>query len=392
MSSVFLKAANAALAICLSGAAFTTTVATTMAAPQLDSITQQPFGKTSKDGRPVELYTLRNTNGCEATITNYGGIVTSLKVPDKNGCLGDVVLGYDTLAGYESDPTTYFGALIGRVANRIARGQFSLDDKHYQLPINNSPNSLHGGPRGFDKRVWDAMPLETAKGPALRLHYASKDGEEGYPGNLSVTATYTLTNRNELRLDFTATTDKDTVVNLTQHCYFNLAGAGHGDILDHIVKINADQFAPINKTLIPTGELRSVKDTPFDFTKPTAIGARINQPDEQLQFAKGYDHNYVLRRAASPFARMTYAAQVYEPTSGRVLEVRTTQPGLQFYTGNFLTGQTGKGGAAYKFRSGFCMEAQHFPDSPNHPNFPSIVLKPGETLKETIVYRFSVCK
>lgn len=351
------------------------------------SISKAPFG--TKEGVQVDLYTLRNRNGLEARIMNYGGIVVSLKTPDRNGQLGDVVLGFDTLDGYlspeflKSNP--YFGALIGRYGNRIGHAKFVLDGKVYALAANNGPNHLHGGIKGFDKVVWEALPVPGDEA-ALRLHYLSKDGEEGYPGKLDVTAVYTLTNDNGLKIDFTATTDKDTVVNLTHHSYFNLAGKG--DILSHEVMINADKYTPVDNTLIPTGELRSVAGTPFDFNTPTAIRARINQDDEQLKFGKGYDHNWVIRK---PLGELGLMARVFEPTTGRVLEVFSTEPGLQFYSGNFLDGTLkGKGGQVYQFRNGFCMEPQHYPDSPNKPDFPSVVLKPGQTYKNTIIYKFSV--
>ncbi|MDB6067793.1 MAG: aldose 1-epimerase [Pedosphaera sp.] len=341
------------------------------------------FG-TATNGQPVYIYTLRNRNGAEARICNYGGIVVSLKVPDRNGALGDVVLGYDTLNAYIQN-SPYFGAIVGRYANRIAKGVFSLDGKTYQLAVNNGPNALHGGIRGFDKVVWEARPRSTVGGQSLELTYVSKDGEEGYPGTLKVKALYTLTHDNSLRLDFEATTDQDTVVNLSQHSYFNLAGKG--DVLAHVVYIRARQFTPVDSTLIPTGELKPVLGTPFDFQTPTPVGARINQNDEQLKFGNGYDHNWVINK---PFGKLELMARVYEPDSGRVLEVLSTEPGLQFYSGNFLDGTiTGKGGRVYQFRNGFCMEPQHFPDSPNKPNFPSVVLKPGQTYKNTIIYHFS---
>jgi aldose 1-epimerase len=359
----------------------------------ITSITSKPFGKT-KSGQAARLFTLKNANGCETTITTYGGIVTSLKVPDKNGKLGDVVLGFNNLEGYVNDTYVgacpYFGALIGRFGNRIADGKFTLEGKTYQLAKNDGPNHLHGGKVGFDKVVWSAKPLNTQNGPALELKYLSKDGEEGYPGNLDVTAVYTLTNKNELRVDFTATTDKATIANLTHHSYFNLAGEGNGTILDHLVTINAGKFTPVNKTLIPTGELRSVKGTPFDFTKPHTIGERVNAKDEQIKFGLGYDHNWVVNRLIGGLRK---AVKVEEPTTGRVMEVLTTEPGVQFYCGNFLDGSlVGKGGKKYAHRSGFCFEPQHFPDSPNQPKFPSTVLKPGQTYKNTIIYRFSVKK
>jgi aldose 1-epimerase len=347
------------------------------------SISQEPFG-TTPDGAPVDIYTLRNSNGVEARISNYGGTVVSLKVPDRDGQFGDVVLGYDNLDDYIKD-SPYFGCLIGRYGNRIANGKFSLDGQIYTLAVNNGPNSLHGGLKGFDKVVWSARPVTSKLGPALELSYLSKDGEEGYPGNLRVKAVYTLTEDNGLRLDYTATTDRATVINLTQHSYFNLAGKG--DILGHVVMMPAARFTPVDSTLIPTGELRPVSGTPFDFNRPTAIGERINQEDEQLKFGGGYDHNWVFNKQAGDLSLL---ARVAEPTTGRVLEVLSTEPGLQFYSGNFLDGTlTGKGGWVYQFRDGFCMEPQHFPDSPNQPDFPSTVLRPGQTYKNTIIYRFS---
>jgi aldose 1-epimerase len=340
------------------------------------TISQAPFGNTP-DGTPVAIYTLRNSKGMEARIMTYGGIVQSLKVPDKNGKLGDVVLGYDDLDGYLK-ATPYFGALIGRYGNRIGGAKFTLD----------GPNSLHGGIKGFDKVVWKATSLMTADGSALQLTYFSKDGEEGFPGNLKVTAVYTLTDDNELRLDFTATTDQPTVCNLTHHSYFNLAGQGNGDILGHIVYINADNTTPVDSNLITTGEIKPVDGTPFDFRKPTAIGARINDPDTVLQYGPGYDHNWVINK---PMGKLGLQARVYEPATGRVMEVFSTEPGLQFYTGNSLDGSiTGKDGKVYQRRTAFCMEPQHYPDSPNKPMFPTTELKPGETYQNTIIYRFYV--
>ncbi len=348
------------------------------------SITKSDFGM-SPDGKTVELYTLRNSRGVEAQIMTYGGIVTSLKVPDKDGKFADIVLGYDNLDGYLKS-TPYFGALIGRYGNRIAFGKFSLDGKTYTLATNNGANLLHGGLKGFDKVVWTARPLPTAHGPSLVLTYVSPSGEEGYPGTLSVTAIYTITEDNELRVDFTATTSEKTVCNLTHHSYFNLRGSG--DILDHIVTINADKFTPVDGGLIPTGELRPVAGTPFDFLKPTAIGARINNTnDERLVLGNGYDHNWVLNKKSN---ELSLAARVSEPATGRTMEVWTTEPATQFYTGNFLDGSiTGKGGWTYQFRNGFCFEPQHYPDSPNHPAFPTTVLNPGEKYHNTIIYRFS---
>jgi aldose 1-epimerase len=344
-----------------------------------------PFGKLP-DGRKAELFTLKNKSGAKLTITNYGGIVVSLEVPDKAGKLGDVVLGYDKLQGYV-DNNPYFGALIGRYANRIGNGLFKLDGKEYQLAKNNNGIcALHGGVKGFDKVLWKAEPAKAVDGEALLLTYESPDGEEGYPGKLSVAAMHTWTEKNELRIEITATTDKPTVVNLTHHSYFNLAGAGSGDILGHEMMINADSITPIDATLVPTGKLQKVKGTPFDFNVPTLVGARIGAKDAQLEFGKGYDHNWVLRKKEG---ELSLAARVRDPKSGRVLEVETTEPGLQFYSGNFLDGTIhGKKGALYAFRNGFCLEPQRFPDSPNKPAFPSAVLRPGQLYKHTLIYRF----
>jgi aldose 1-epimerase len=337
------------------------------------------FGKT-RDGVKVRIFTLTNAKGVEATITTYGGRVVSLKVPDKQGAMGDVVFGFDSLDGYLNE-NPYFGALIGRYGNRIGHAQFTLDGVLYKVPKNDGDNSLHGGTRGFDKVVW--TPRELPDG-GLELTYLSKDGEEGYPGNCKVTVVYHLTDSNELKIDYAATTDKDTVVNLTNHSYFNLKGSG--DILGNRLTLNADRFTPVDSGLIPTGELRPVAGTPFDFRKPTVIGARIEQNDEQLKLGKGYDHNWVLNKKGS---ELSLAARVEEPTSGRVMEVWTTQPGIQFYTGNFLDGTIkGKGGKVDARRSALCLETQHFPDSPNKPKFPSSVLKPGMDFKSTTVFKF----
>ncbi len=343
----------------------------------------------------MQIYTLTNRNGCEARITNYGGIVVSLKVPDRNGHLDDVVLGHDDLAGYEAHPSPYFGAMIGRYGNRIAQGRFALDGRDYQLALNDAPNTLHGGKQGFDKRLWDAREITTPDGPALELTYTSPDGEEGYPGKLGVKATYTLTNNDELRLAFEATTDKPTVVNLTNHSYFDLHGpASKGDILDHEATLFASKFIPVDRTSIPLGELRPVAGTPFDFTKPTKIGARLGDPYEQLHLGPGgYDHTFVLdgydpktAATAAPFL----AARVHDPASGRTLELWTSEPGVQFYTGNFLDGTfSGKKGNVYKKHAAFCLEPQHYPDSPNHPEWPSVILRPGETYRSTFFYRFT---
>jgi aldose 1-epimerase len=348
-------------------------------------IRPEAFRRTIDDSQ-VDLYTLKNSNGLEAQITNYGGIVVSLAVPDKNGKLGDVVLGYDTLNDYIGN-TPYFGALIGRYGNRIAKGRFKIADIDYQLAQNNGENSLHGGRKGFDKVVWQAEKVDTSDGQALKLTYSSKDGEEDYPGALRCTITYTLTNKNELKIEYVAETDKPTFVNLTHHSYFNLKDAGASDILGHELMIKAGKFTPVDKNLIPTGELRPVTGTPFDFNKPTPIGARVESTDEQMQFGKGYDHNWVLDRQGKD---LELVASLYEPASGRFMEVLTTEPGLQFYCGNFLDGTNiGKGGTVYQHRTGLCLETQHFPDSPNHPGFPTTDLKPGEKYTQTTVYRFS---
>jgi aldose 1-epimerase len=353
------------------------------------TITKKSFGKTT-DGQSVDLYTLTNVHGMVATITNYGGIVVSLTAPDRQGKFADVVLGYNDLDSYMRPPFPYFGALIGRYGNRIAKGRFTLNGVEYKLAVNNGENHLHGGIKGFDKVVWTAHETRSAAGPALALTYLSKDGEEGYPGNLRVRVVYTLTNKNELKIDYTASTDKDTVTNLTHHSYFNLAGQGNGDILDHRVVLKANRFIPTDAGSIPTGEIRNVAETPFDLRTPIAIGARINQDDEQLKFGSGYDHTWVIN---GPMGRLRLAATAFEQTSGRVMEVWTTEPGVQFYTGNFLDGSiTGKSGKPYPRRSGFCLETQHYPDSPNRPNFPTTTLRKGATYRSTTIYRFSARK
>ncbi len=351
------------------------------------NVEKQPFG--SVDGKQVDLYTLTNKNGLVAKITNYGGIVTELWTPDRDGRLGDIVLGFDTLEEYLEKKPPYFGAIIGRYGNRIGKGRFTLDGKTYTPATNDGENHLHGGVKGFDKVVWDAEPFRTNKAVGLRLRYLSKDMEEGYPGNLDTTVTYTLTNDNELRIDYKATTDKPTVVNLTNHSYFNLDGQGNGSILDQQLMINADAFTPVDSGLITTGEIRPVKGTPMDFTRPTPIGARVDDPDQQLKYGGGYDHNWVLNKKKP--GEMTLAARVVGPDSGRVMEVWTEEPGVQFYCGNFLDGTlVGKDGKAYNHRYGFCLETQHFPDSPNKPSFPSVVLRPGETYETTTIHKFSV--
>lgn len=348
-------------------------------------IERQVFGETAEDIR-VDLHTLTNGRGMKARITNYGGILVSLEVPDRHGRMDDIVLGYDDLESYERD-TSYLGSTIGRYANRIAKGRFTLGDVSYQLAQNNGGNHLHGGERGFHKVVWAADEIETDDGVGLRLNYVSRDGEEGYPGNLTVAVTHTLTDENELKIEYAATTDEATIINLTNHSYFNLAGQGAGTVLDHEVKINAARFTPIDSTFIPTGELREVSNTPFDFTRPTAIGARIEDEFEQLIFGGGYDHNFVLDKQEGAFV---LAVEVYEPMTGRVMQISTTEPGLQFYTGNFLEHLKGKGGRTYRKRDGLCLETQHFPDSPNKPDFPSVVLRPGARYTHTTVYKFSV--
>jgi aldose 1-epimerase len=346
------------------------------------AIDKKSFGKTN-DGREVFLYTLKNHNGMEVVITNFGGDVVSIKAPDRDGKYADIALGFDTVADYEKQGP-YFGALIGRYGNRLAGGKFTLDGKTYQVPTNDGPNALHGGKVGFDKRVWDAKESSDASGEHLHLHYLSKDGEEGFPGNVNVDVTYTLDNKNELRIDYLATTDKNTVLNLTNHTYFNLKGQGEGDILQHQIMIDADRFTPVDAHLIPTGELKSVEGTPFDLRKPVAIGAHISDDNEQLKLGRGYDHNWVLNSRG----KMALAARVVEPTTGRVLEVETDQPGIQFYSGNFLDGTAKGKGKVYNYRNGFCLETQHFPDSPNHSNFPTTELKPGQKFKSTTIYRF----
>ncbi|QRN94233.1 galactose mutarotase [Archangium violaceum] len=347
-----------------------------------------PFG-TAPGGQPVDVYTLTNRRGVEARVTNYGGIILSLRVPDRDGRFDDVVLGYDSLAGYLAE-SPYFGALIGRYGNRIAQGRFTLDGRQYTLATNNGVNHLHGGLKGFDKVVWTAEPFENDQGMGIVLTYVSPDGEEGYPGTLTARVTYTLTGDDELVFDYHATTDKATPVNLTQHSYFNLAGDGKGDILSHVVTINADRFVPIDPTSIPLGDLRDVTGTPFDFRRPTAIGARIRQEDEQLRNGQGYDHSFVFDKGGKA-GEPTLAARVLEPTTGRVMEILTTEPGMQFYSGNFLDGTLkGKKGAVYHRRFGFAMETQHLPDSPNQPGFPSTILRPGEHYRSRSVYRFSV--
>ncbi len=353
-----------------------------LAAGAKTKVTSKPFGK-MPDGTTVEIYTLAD-GAYEAQVATYGGIVVSLKVPDRNGKVADVVLGFDDLDGYVANfngaSDAFFGAIIGRYANRIAHGSFTLNGRKYSLPQNNGQNTLHGGPHGFNNVVWKGKPVANG----VELSYLSKDGEAGFPGNLTATVRYTLVKGN-LRIEYWATTDKDTVVNLTNHSYFNLAG--QGDILKHELTLHASRFTPVDAGLIPTGELRSVESTPFDFRKATVIGARIGADDAQLHLGRGYDHNWVLD---NPAGKLSEAAEVYDPSSGRVLKVLTDQPGIQFYSGNFLDGSIkGKDGKADELHAALCLETQHFPDSPNHPDFPTTVLKPGERYHTVTVYSFS---
>jgi aldose 1-epimerase len=349
------------------------------------SVDKASYG-TTKAGEPVDIYTLKNDKGAAVKFLSYGGIITEIDVPDRWGRFDNIVLGFKNLADYETK-NPYFGALIGRYGNRIGAAKFTLEGVEYKLAANNGPNSLHGGTKGFDKVVWKVEPLQPADGSAAaRLSYLSKDGEEGYPGNLTAHVTYTLTSANELRLDYEATTDKPTVVNLTSHSYFNLAGNGSGGIGGHLLTLNADRYTPVDATLIPTGQLASVEGTPFDFRQAMPIGARIRSADTQMVYGRGYDHNFVLNRSGEGLA---LAARVYESQSGRIMEIRTTEPGIQFYSGNFLDSTlVGSADRQYRETDGFCLETQHFPDSPNKPNFPSTVLRPGQTLKSTTVHKF----
>jgi aldose 1-epimerase len=348
-------------------------------------MTTSVFGKLP-DNREVLQYTLTNRAGASMQVINYGATITSLKVPDRTGKMEDVVLGYDSLQGY-MDGTTYFGAIVGRYGNRIGKGKFQLDGKQYQLTINDGENHLHGGKIGFNKVLWQAKVVGTSAEPALELQYVSKDGEEGYPGTVTLKVTYSLTDKNELHISYEGTTDQPTILNPTQHSYFNLSGSFANTILDHVMTIEADRFTPVDKGLITTGQLAEVANTPLDFRTPTAIGARINDPFEQLTFGKGYDHNWVLRDGGGQVRK---AVELYEPKSGRLMTVYTDQPGMQFYTGNFLDGTAhGKNGIAYQRRTGLCLEAQAFPDTPNKPQFPSATLKPGQVYRQTTIYQFS---
>ena len=343
------------------------------------NVEKTAYGKLP-DGRPVDLYTLTNANGLRVKLTNYGAITVSIETPDRSGHLADITLGYDTLDGWLGN-TSYFGATVGRYANRIAKGKFTIDGQTYTLATNNGENHLHGGVKGFDKVMWEAEPVKTADAVGVKFTYLSKDGEEGYPGNLKVTAVYTLNNANEYKAEFSATTDKPTVVNLAHHTYWNLLGNAAGDVLGHELMLAADKYTPVDKGLIPTGELKPVAGTPMDFSKPTPIGAHIAQVDG------GYDHNWVLRNQDG---KVALAAMLYEPKNGRVLEILTDQPGIQFYAGNFLDGSVkGKGGVAYQKHYGLCLETQHYPDSPNHPEFPSVVLRPGQTYHHVMIHKFT---
>lgn len=339
------------------------------------------------DGTKVDRYRLSNGKGMEVDIGNLGGAVVSLKVPDARGDLADVVLGFDSLREYQENPP-HFGVIIGRYANRIARAKFTLDGREYHLAKNHGENHLHGGNQGFDKRLWAAQEVEFETGPGLKLFYVSEDGEEGYPGRLAVTVTYRLTDANDLRIDYYAVTDKKTVINLTNHSYFNLSGAGTGSVLRHELEVDADVFTPVQDAgAIPTGEIRSVEGTPFDFRNPMPLGVRIESDDDQMRYGAGYDHNYVLRNADGVLGP---AARVYDPASGRVLEVATTEPGVQLYSANHLDGSlSGKSGVHYGKREAFCLETQHFPDSPNQPDFPSTILEPGEEFTSATIYKFS---
>ena len=343
-------------------------------------VKREPFGSLP-DGTAVELYTLTNSQGLRARLITYGAILVSLEVPDRQGHLGDIVLGYDSLDAYVKN-NPYFGAIVGRYGNRIAKGRFALNGAVYQLAENNGENHLHGGWKGFDKVVWAAEPVKGADAVGVKFTYLSQDGEEGYPGNLSVTVIYTLTNSDELKISYEAATDKATPVNLTHHSYFNLAGPGGGDVLGHELMLNADRFTPVDDGLIPTGELAPVKGTPMDFTAPMTIGSRL------AEVKGGYDHNYVLTSGGGTLA---LAARVYEPKRGRGMEISTSEPGIQFYSGNFLDGTiTGKSGLVYRKYNGFCLETQHFPDSPNKPNFPSTILNPGQKYSSLTIHKFFV--
>ncbi|PCJ62280.1 MAG: galactose-1-epimerase [Planctomycetota bacterium] len=348
-------------------------------------IKKEKFG--SVNGVEVDLYIFKNDNGMEIKISNYGGIITSISTPNKQGEVGEITMGFDNVEDYVKG-CPYFGCIVGRIGNRIAKGKFELDGKVYDLAINNFTNHLHGGNVGFDKIVWDAELIQDSDSVGIELKYLSKDGEENYPGNLSVTLTYRLTSENELKIDYFATTDQATVCNLTNHAYFNLKDGGESSVLDHELAINADEFLPVNADSIPLGTILAVKDTPFDFNKSITIGERINNDDEQLKNGIGYDHNYIVNGKSG---EMRFAAKVFEASSGRVMEVYTDQPGIQLYSGNYLDGSlTGRNGAIYKHRNALCLETQHYPDSPNQSNFPSVVLRPGEKYETSTIYKFKV--
>jgi aldose 1-epimerase len=350
------------------------------------TVTVAPFGRTP-DGKAVEVFTLRNARGMEVRALTYGAIIQAIRVPDRSGRLDDVTLGYDSLSGYLTS-SPYFGAVVGRYANRIARGRFTLGGRTYRLATNNGPNHLHGGLKGYDKVVWTAQSFQQGDTVGVRFQYISPDGEEGYPGTVRVSVSYSLTPENQLVVDYAATSDRPTPVNLSQHSYFNLAGEGSGDILGHVLTIEADRYTPVDSTLIPTGDLAPVAGTPFDFRSPTPIGARIDQADPQLRYGKGYDHNFVLTRTGPG---LSPAVHVLEPKSGRTLDISTTEPGLQFYSGNFLDGTiSGKSGHVYHHRSALVLETQHFPDSPNHPGFPSTILQPGREYRSRTLFSFGV--
>ncbi len=341
----------------------------------------------SVDGRSVALYTMRNAAGLSVTFMSYGGVITRIEAPDRRGAMADITLGLPTLADYQNERAAYFGALIGRYANRIGGARFSLDGKEYRLAANNGPNSLHGGNRGFNAAVWDVQKRDIADGVGAVLAHVSPDGDEGYPGTLTASVTYALTNDGEFRIDYAATTDRPTVVNLTNHVYFNLAGNGSGSIADHLLEINADRYTPIGATLCPTGEIATVAGTPLDFRRAVPIGARLRSPHAQMRHARGYDFNYVLNKPEE--GALTLAARLHEPRGGRILEVLTTEPGLQFYSGNFLDGTlAGSSATTYRQTDGLALETQHFPDSPNQPNFPSTELRPGQTFRSRTVFRF----
>jgi aldose 1-epimerase len=348
-------------------------------------VSHESFGRTS-DGE-VTLYTLTNSNGLEMKVLNYGCVVVSLKIPDRNGRLDDIVLGFDSIEQYVSE-SPFFGAIVGRYGNRIAAGTFVLDGVTYKLAINNGPNHLHGGIKAFDKVLWNIEENNSSEGPSLKFTYTSKDGEEGYPGTLNVTIIYTLTHDNKFKINYRATTDKKTIINLSQHSYFNFSGDAKRSILDHEIMLNADRFVAIDATSIPTGELKQVDGTPFDFRQPIRVGERIDSDDPQIINGQGYDHTFVFNEGVSNGRAV--AASLYDPETGRYMEIFTREPGVQFYSGNFLKGYKGKNGAVYHKRFGLCLETQHFPDSPNHPEFPTVVLSPDEVYETETSYRFSV--